>query len=168
MQCRYLELLVIKMNTLEPMLTDNRENLEVHRALTSCASRRIPVRSSILVTQKKHWRFRHLIFLMPLGAVALIIYKLQAVPADVIRQEFEGFGAAICAAACGGILHWRVTRALALEQRLQIQPPVENQAPVSSSEPNLAEPRKVQSSSPSHAATALAASVASFPIGTRT
>jgi hypothetical protein len=159
---------LIKMNTLEPLLTDTRENLKVDRTLISRAARRTPVRSSIPVARKKHRQFSLLIFLISLGAVALIVYKLQAVPADIIRQGFEGFGAALCAAACGGILLWRVPRAMALEQSFQTQPPAVNPSPVSPSEPNLAEPRKVPSSSPPETATALAAPVASLPIIIRT
>jgi hypothetical protein len=155
------------MNTLESLLTDDKENLK-DRTLILRASRRTPVRSPVLVARKKHWHFERLIFLIPLAAVALIIYRLRTEPADVIRAEFEGFGIALCAAAYGGILIWRVTRAMAIEQRSQDQPLVENQVSISPSEPNLAEPRKVQSSSPPDAATALAAPAASLPVETRT
>jgi len=156
------------MNTLEPMLMDNRENLEVDRALILRTSRRTPVRSPVLVARKKRLHFERLIFLMPLAAVALIIYRLRMEPADVIRQEFEGLGVAICAVAYGGILIWRVTRAMALEQRLQAQPPIENQASVSPSELNLSNPRKIQSSLPPEAAAAPAAPVASLLTEIRT
>ena len=100
---------------------------------------------------------------MPLGAIALIVYKLQAVPAEIIREELEGFGVALCAAGCVGIFVWRLTRAMELEQRLVVQPPVENQVSVSPSEPNPSNPRKVQSSSPPEAAATPAAPVASLP-----
>ena len=159
---------LIKMNTLEPLLTDDRENLKVDRTLISRASRRTRVRSSIPIARKKRLHLERLIFLIPLAAVALIIYRLRMEPADVIRPELEGFGVAICAVAYGGILIWRVTRAMAIEQRLQAQPAIENQASVSPSEPNPAEPRKIQSSLPPEAAAAPAAPVASLPIGIRT
>jgi hypothetical protein len=151
------------MTTLEQSLTDNRENRKVDRILNSRTSRRIPARPTIPVARKRRWQSRHLIFLMPLGAVALIVYKLQAVPAEIIREEFEGFGIALCAAGCVGVFVWRLTRAMELEQRLEVQPPVENQTSVSPSEPNPTEPRKIQSSSPPEAAPAPAAPVASLP-----
>jgi hypothetical protein len=158
----------IKMNTLEPLLTDDRESLKVDRTLISRASRRTRVRSSIPVARKKHWQLRLLISLLPLWAIALIVYRLRAVPADSIRQEFEGLEAALCVAACGGVLIWRVTHAIVIEQKLQAQPPIENQAPVSSSEPDLSNPRKIQSSLPPDAATASAAPVAPLSTETRT
>ena len=154
---------LIKMNMLEQSLTDNRKNRKVDRTLNSRVTRRTPVLSSVRVAGKKHGQFRHLIFLMPLGAVALIVYKLQAVPAEIIREEFEGFGIALCAAGCVGVFVWRLTRAMELEQRLEVQPPVENQASVSPSEPNSTNPRIVQSSLPPETAAVPAAPVASFP-----
>jgi hypothetical protein len=159
---------LIKMNMLEPLLTDNRENLKVDGTLISRASRRTPVRSSIPVARTKHWRLMVLILLTPLVASAGLVHLLRTMPFGLIQQEFEGLGAALCAAACGGVLLWRVTRAMAIEQRLQTEPPIENQAPVSPSEPNLSNPRKIQSSLPPEAAAAPAAPVASLRMKTRT
>jgi len=155
---------LIKMNTQEPLLTNNRENQVVNRVLISRASRRTPLRPTILVARKKYWQPRFLIFLMPLGPIALMICQLHALPVDILRQAFEGFSAAICAVACGGILLWRVIHSLAIEQSFQTQPSAAKPAPISPSEPNLAEPRKAQSSLPPDAATASVAPVASLPI----
>jgi hypothetical protein len=127
-----------------------------------------PVRSPVPGARKKRLHFERLIFLMPLGAIVVIVYRLQALPADTLRQAFEGFGAAISVAACGGVLLWRVTRALAIEERSQAQLPAASPASVSSSEPNPAELQINQNSSPPEAATAPAAPVASLPIKTRT
>ena len=51
--------------------------------------------------------------LIPLAVLAVLIYLLRAVPDAVLRQEFEGFGAALCAVAYGVILVWRLNRILA-------------------------------------------------------
>jgi hypothetical protein len=159
---------LIKMNTLEPLLTHNPGNLKVDGTLIARASRRTSVQSPVLVARKKRFHFERLIFLMPLAAVALIIYRLRMEPADVIRQEFEGFGVAICAAAYGGVLLWRVTRAMKSDLGLQTQPPTANPSPLSPSEPNLSKLRKIQSSLPPDAATAPAAPVASLHTEIRT
>jgi hypothetical protein len=159
---------LIKMNTLEPLLRDNRVNLEVDRTLTLRAPRRTPARSSIPVVRKKHWRLVVLMFLIPFVAIAGLVHLLRTVPSGLLQQEFEGLGAAICAVVCGGFLLWRVIRALDIDLSLQTQPSTISPSPFSSSEPNPAEPRKVQSSSPPDAATAHAALVASLPIRIRT
>jgi hypothetical protein len=157
----------IKMNTLEPLRTDNRENLNVDRTLISGASWRTPVRSSILGARKKPWPLVVLLLLVPLVAAAGLFHLLRTMPLGLIQQEFEGFGVAICAAAYGGMLIWRVTRAMAIEQRLQTEPPIENHAPLSPSEPNLSKLWKIQSSLPPEAAAAPAAPVASLRMQTR-
>jgi hypothetical protein len=100
-------------------------------------------------------------------AAAGLFHLLRTMPLGLIQQEFEGFGVAICAAAYGGMLIWRVTRAMAIEQRLQTEPPIENHAPLSPSEPNLSKLWKIQSSLPPEAAAAPAAPVASLRMQTR-
>jgi hypothetical protein len=157
-----------KMNTLEPMLTDNREHLKVDGTLISAASGRVPLRSSILGARKKPWPLVVLLILIPSVAAAGFVHLIQTVPSGLIEQEFEGLGVALGAAACGGFLLWRVVHALNIDPGLQTQAPATSPSPLSPSEPNLAEPRRIQSSSPPDAATALAAPVASLPIGIRT
>lgn len=159
---------LIKMNTLEPLLTDNRENLKVDRTQISRASRRTAVRSSIPVTRKKQWRPIVLMFLIPLVAVAGLVHLLRTIAFGLIQQEFEGLGAAIGAAACGGFLLWRVIRALNIDPSLQTQMPTTSPSPLSPSEPNSAEPQKNPSSLPPEATTAPVAPVASLRIATRT
>jgi hypothetical protein len=51
--------------------------------------------------------------LIPLAVLAALIYLLRAVPDAVLRQEFEGFGAALCAVTYAIILFWRLSRVLA-------------------------------------------------------
>jgi hypothetical protein len=120
------------------------------------------VRSPGPAARVKRVHFKRLIFLLPLVAATVIVNQLQAVPAAVIIRGFEGFGIALCAVAFGVVLIWRVTRAMAMEQRLQDQPPLQDQACISPSEPNPAEPQRTHSSSPPEAATAPAAPVASL------
>ena len=152
----------IKMNTLEQSLTDNRENLKVEGTLISRASRRTPVRSSILGARKKPWPLMALLLLMPLVAADGLVHLGRTVPLGLTQQEFEG------AAACGGFLLWRVIHALDSEQSLQTPPPATSPSPLSSSEPNLSNPRKIQSSLPPDALTASAAPVAPLPTVIRT
>ena len=54
---------------------------------------------------------------MPVGAVSLLVYLLRNVPANILRQEFEGFGAVGCALAYVAIVLWRVIRAVAEDAR---------------------------------------------------
>ena len=100
---------------------------------------------------------------MPLADLALIVYLLRAKPADILHLEFEGIGVAICAVAFSGILMWRLIRSLAIGQNPQTQPLAANPERVPPSEPNPAEPRNIQSSSPPEAGMVPAAPVASFP-----
>lgn len=155
------------MNTLKQSQKANQKNWKVDGTSISHASLKTSVRSSIPVARKKQWQLRFSIFLFSLGIIALIVFLLYCVPANIVRQEFEGFGVAICAVACCQFLLWRVFRSFAIEQNLQTQPPAANPSPVSPSGPNPAEPRKVQSSTPPEVAMVPATPVASFPSKTR-
>jgi hypothetical protein len=157
-----------KMNTLEPMLTDNREHLKVDGTLISAASGRVPLRSSILGARKKPWPLVVLLLLIPSVAAAGFVHLVQTVPSGLIKQEFEGLGVALGAAACGGFLLWRVIRAMNIDPSLQTQMPTPSPSPLSPSEPNPAEPQRIQSSLPPEAAAAPAAPVASLPVEIRT
>jgi hypothetical protein len=157
---------LIKMNTLEPLLTGNREDLKIDETLISHASRRTPVRSSIPVARKKHWRLVVLLLLIPLVAAAGCVHLVQTMPFGLFQQEFEGLGAALGAAACGGFLLWRVLHALNIDPGLQT--PATSPSPLSPSEPNPAEAQKTQSSLPPEAAAAPAAPVVSMRVEIRT
>ncbi|MEJ0091673.1 MAG: hypothetical protein WDM80_18230 [Limisphaerales bacterium] len=110
-----------------------------------------------------------MVFLLPLVVIILVmVFRLQALPADILRQELEGFGVALGAAAYGGVLLWRVTRAMEIEQKLQSQQPIiSSPSSISPSGLNPAKPQKNPSPIPPVAATP-AAPVASLPVEMRT
>jgi hypothetical protein len=142
--------------------------LQSQGAKSSSCSPNATTLSPTHVALTKRWNSNFLIFLMPLGGVALIVFNLHSVPAEIFCQEFEGLGAVACAVACGGILISRVIRSLEREQIVQNQDPAANPASISSSEPNTAILQKLQSSLPADAAAARTASAASFLQSTRT
>ena len=51
--------------------------------------------------------------LMPLAVLGVLIYLLRNVPDSVLRQEFEGLAAALCAITYAAILMWRLSRIIA-------------------------------------------------------
>jgi len=69
---------------------------------------------------------------MPLGAIGVVLYLLRS----AFAEEFEGVGAALCVAACGGFLVWHVIHLFAEQDKLQEEQL--NQATVSPPEPSPA------------------------------
>src|SRR5438309_5273746 len=101
------------MKTPEQSQRENAVNLFANETLILRASQRTPEQSSATVARGKHQRLAVFVFLMSLGAIAALVYLLRAVPADVLRQEFESLGIVSCALASVGIFLRHVTRALA-------------------------------------------------------
>ena len=91
---------------------DNRGNPAASEKVISRVSPQSPERSPAPVARpRRHIEIAKL--LIPLAVLAVLIYLLRAVPDAVLRQEFEGFGAALCAVAYGVILIRRLSRVLA-------------------------------------------------------
>jgi hypothetical protein len=87
------------------------------------------------VTPRKGWHFISLIFLMPLGAIGVVLYLLR----HVFTADYEGLGAALCAVACGGFLVRHVIHLFAEEDKMQDQQRNANQATVLPLKPNPTE-----------------------------
>ena len=91
-----------------------------------------PLRPTTSVTGRKGWHFASLIVLIPLGAIAIIVYLLRS----VLAERYEGLGAALCAVACGGFLVWHAIHLFAEEDKLQDDLLEANKWPVSPPEEN--------------------------------
>jgi len=64
------------------------------------------------LARKKHLEIVALVVAMPLGGIAVLFYLLRAIPAEVLRREFEGMGVVICAFAYIGVFLLRLRHAL--------------------------------------------------------
>jgi hypothetical protein len=158
---------LIEIKTTEKCLMAPPRNLQVEGTWNSRSSQRVTLRSSIHDGRREYWQLRLLIFLLPLGAIAPIVYPLQDVPGAMHRLELEDYGVAFCAVPCCGRLPGRAIGSFLIERNVREPAPFVNSTPVQTSEPNLAEPRKIQSSLPPEAATASAAPVASTSLKAR-
>ena len=81
----------------------------------------------------KHWHLKSRVILMLLGAIAVIVYLVQA----GLAKQYAGLGAALCAVACGGFLVWHAIHVFAEEDAIEEQEI--NKAPASSPQPNPAD-----------------------------
>ena len=114
------------MNTPEHSLGDNSPGSTPANSLAASGT---PAPSSAPATPPKHQHVEIMLLLMPLLVLAVLTYLLRKVPDSVLRQEFEGFGAALCAVAYAVILLWRLTRALAPDNQPPDVPDPEETSP---------------------------------------
>ena len=105
------------MNTPEQSLRYNRENAIVDGTLIPGPWQMAPVQSPAPRSGSKHWHLGILFLVMPLGAVALIVYLLRGVPANILRQEFGGLVVVVCALAYVAVFLRQVIGALAEDAR---------------------------------------------------
>ena len=69
-------------------------------------------------TPVARWRQLHhksSIILISLGALGIIVYLLRS----GLGKEYEGFGPALCAVACGGFLVWHAIHLFAEQDKLE-------------------------------------------------
>ena len=100
------------MNTPEQSLGNNRNNPTGDGTLMARASQMTPMASLTPVALTRHWHFLVFIVLMTLGEIAVVVFLLRGVPADLLRREFEGLGRVVCVLAYIGIFIWQVSRGL--------------------------------------------------------
>src|ERR1700720_4415973 len=105
------------MKTTEQSHIEDAGSLLANETLISRLSQRTSMPTISPVARRKHWRLAVFVSLISLGTIPGLIYLLRAVPADALRQEFEGLGIVICALAYLGLFLRQVSRALAQEAR---------------------------------------------------
>ena len=132
------------MNTPEQLLSDSAEKLAADGTLIPRASQMTPAPLPTPVAGRRRWHFVVFIFLMSLGEMAVLIFLLRGVPADLLRQEFKGLDRVVCVLAFVGIFVWRVSRALAQDTKLA---EVSNRTETTRATPTLSQtgPRQVPS-----------------------
>jgi len=105
------------MNTPEQSLIDNAEKLTGDGTLITRVSQSTTVPSPTAVLGGTHWHSGILFLVMPLGAIASLVYLLRGAPANILRQEFESLGAVVCALGYVAVFLRHVIRALAEDGR---------------------------------------------------
>jgi hypothetical protein len=88
--------------------------------------------STTPVARKKRWLSAGLIIPMSLGAIAILIYLLR----HEVGEQYDGFGIALCAIACGLLLVRHFLGVLSEEDKLDEEQLNANPAADLPSEPN--------------------------------